>query len=91
VCCHVCCQVVTENLALVTNKDNPEAMLDGLVQCVVCTDLVGWRQEARKLVVIFTDQLYHVAGDGLVSRGRGLENETGSGVKLVEDLDAILE
>ena len=69
----MCLQVVTENLTLVTNQDDPEALLDGLLQCVVCTSLIGWRQEARKLVVVFTDQLYHVAGDGLV-RGAGLEN-----------------
>ncbi len=51
---------------MVTNADHPEAMLDALLQCVVCTELIGWRREARKLVIVFTDQLFHVAGDGLV-------------------------
>ena len=51
----------------VTNNDAPEAMLEGLLQSVVCTDVIGWRMEARKLVLVFTDQLYHVAGDARVS------------------------
>ena len=62
---------MSQLLEVVLNDDAPEAMLDGLLQSVVCTDLVGWRQEARKLVIVFTDQLYHIAGDGLVSESIG--------------------
>lgn len=51
----------------VANDDDPEALLEALLQSVVCTDVIGWRDEARKLVLVFTDQLYHVAGDGRVS------------------------
>ena len=62
---------MSQLLEVVINDDDPEAMLDGLLQSVVCTDLVGWRLEARKLVIVFTDQLYHIAGDGLVSESIG--------------------
>lgn len=51
----------------VTNQDDPEAMLEGLLQAVVCREVIGWRREARKLILVFTDQLYHSAGDGKVS------------------------
>ena len=52
--------------SLVANNDGPEALLEGLLQAVVCRDEIGWRREARKLVLVFTDQHYHVAGDGKV-------------------------
>ena len=54
------------DLVTVTNNDTPEALLEGLLQAVVCGGVVGWRSEARKLILIFTDEGYHVAGDGKV-------------------------
>lgn len=58
-------------LGTVTNNDSPEAMLEGLLQSVVCKDIVGWRREARKLIMVFTDQTYHAAGDGKVIASGG--------------------
>lgn len=54
-------------MGTVSNDDIPEAMLEALLQSVVCKDVIGWRADARKLVLVFTDQLYHTAGDGKVS------------------------
>ncbi len=61
-----CIQSGIEDLETVTNDDDPEALLDGLLQAAVCDDLIGWREESRKLILAFTDQLYHLAGDGKV-------------------------
>lgn len=56
-----------EDLITVTNDDDPEALLDGLLQSAVCDELIGWRRESRKLILAFTDRRYHTAGDGRVS------------------------
>jgi len=38
-----------------------------LLQAVVCGEVVGWRENARRLILILTDRGYHIAGDGTVS------------------------
>ena len=55
-----------------TNHDDPEAMLEALLQVAVCKDVIGWREAARKLILVMTDQGFHTAGDGRVRRERGL-------------------
>lgn len=34
------------------------------MQAIVCKDQIGWRPNARHLIVFSTDAQYHVAGDG---------------------------
>lgn len=46
------------------NLDAPEGGLDALMQAIVCKDLIGWRNQARHLLVFSTDADYHIAGDG---------------------------
>lgn len=46
------------------NIDPPEGGFDALMQAMVCEELLGWRPEARHLIVFSTDAEYHVAGDG---------------------------
>ncbi|XP_075991986.1 integrin beta-PS-like [Anticarsia gemmatalis] len=46
------------------NYDDPEAGLDALMQAMACTKEVGWRPEARRIIVLCTDSTYHSAGDG---------------------------
>ena len=48
------------------NLDAPEAMLEALLQVVVCKEVVGWREAARKLIMVMTDNGFHLAGDGKV-------------------------
>ena len=55
-------------MATVSNNDQPEALLEGLLQATVCKEVVGWREETRRLIMVFTDQGYHIAGDGKVSK-----------------------
>lgn len=46
-----------------------------MMQAIVCTTEIGWRQKARHLIVFSTDAIFHIAGDGKVrepseTRGR---------------------
>ncbi|XP_041972137.1 integrin beta-1-A-like [Aricia agestis] len=51
------------NIEIFGNYDDPEAGFDGLMQAMVC-EQVGWREEARRIIVFSTDSNYHSAGDG---------------------------
>lgn len=46
------------------SRDAQEGGLDALAQVLVCKDIIGWRNESRKIVVFLTDGPYHAAGDG---------------------------
>ena len=49
------------------NRDDPEGGFDGFLQSIVCTDLIGWRDESpRKMIVYITDAGFHYANDGKV-------------------------
>ncbi|XP_021948062.1 integrin beta-PS isoform X1 [Folsomia candida] len=47
------------------NLDAPEGGFDAIMQAIVC-DQIGWRQQARRLIVFSTDASFHYAGDGLL-------------------------
>ena len=47
-----------------TSADDPEGTLDAMMQAVVCTNVVRWREEARKVLLVLTDDTMHTAGDG---------------------------
>ena len=53
-----------QNITISTSSDGAEGTLDAMMQAVVCTDTVGWREEARKVLFVMTDDLMHTAGDG---------------------------
>ena len=36
--------------------DEPEGSLDALMQAMVCRQRVGWRQNARKIILMATDR-----------------------------------
>ncbi|XP_033762160.1 integrin beta-6-like [Pecten maximus] len=46
------------------NYDSPEGGFDGLMQVMVCPELIGWRNRSRRLLIYATDSDYHYAGDG---------------------------
>ena len=46
------------------NLDAPEGGFDAIMQAVVCKAEIGWRDKARKLLVLSTDAGFHYAGDG---------------------------
>ncbi|XP_067865176.1 integrin beta-8 isoform X2 [Heterodontus francisci] len=45
------------------NEDTPEGGLDALLQVAVCESQIGWRKEAKHLLLLITDQLSHLALD----------------------------
>ena len=53
-----------QDLVIEVSADDPEGTLDAMMQAVVCTDIVGWREEARKVLLVMTDDVAHTAGDG---------------------------
>uniref|UniRef100_A0A5K3FUD4 Integrin beta n=1 Tax=Mesocestoides corti TaxID=53468 RepID=A0A5K3FUD4_MESCO len=46
------------------NLDSPEGGLDALLQVARCPEHIGWRKNARKIVLFATDGGFHLAGDG---------------------------
>lgn len=50
------------------NLDSPEGGLDAMMQAMVCTKEIGWRQNARHFIVFSTDANFHIAGDGRVCK-----------------------
>ena len=46
------------------NLDAPEGGFDAIMQAIVCQSQIGWREEARRLLVFSTDAGFHYAGDG---------------------------
>uniref|UniRef100_A0A8C5HNF2 Integrin beta n=1 Tax=Gouania willdenowi TaxID=441366 RepID=A0A8C5HNF2_GOUWI len=45
------------------NMDTPEGGLDAMMQAAVCQKAVGWRPEAKHLLLLMTDQPSHLALD----------------------------
>ena len=50
-----------------SNIDAPEAGLDAMAQAVICDESVGWRDNAVKMILYFTDDAFKFAGEGRVS------------------------
>ena len=44
------------------NLDAPEGGFDAIMQAIVCKDIIGWRDKARRLLVFSTDAGFHYAG-----------------------------
>ncbi|KAL9924309.1 integrin betanu subunit isoform 2-T2 [Glossina fuscipes fuscipes] len=49
------------------NLDNLEGGLDALMQVLVCSEEIGWKDQARKVIILVTDGFMHFAGDGLLA------------------------
>lgn len=45
------------------NIDTPEGGFDAMLQAAVCQSHVGWRKEAKRLLLMMTDQTSHLALD----------------------------
>ncbi|XP_056255617.1 integrin beta-8 [Seriola aureovittata] len=58
------------------NMDTPEGGLDAMLQAAVCQRAVGWRPDAKRLLLLMTDQPSHLALDsrlaGIVTPHDGL-------------------
>ncbi|XP_060136713.1 integrin beta-8 isoform X1 [Zootoca vivipara] len=45
------------------NIDTPEGGFDAMLQAAVCQSQIGWRKEAKRLLLMMTDQTSHLALD----------------------------
>lgn len=45
--------------------DGPEACGDALTQVVECPGQIGWRENTRRVLLVATDDVFHVAGVGV--------------------------
>lgn len=52
--------------SLTVNIDSPEGVFDAVMQAVVCQNQIGWREDARHLLIVSTDASFHYAGDGKI-------------------------
>ncbi|XP_044272706.1 integrin beta-nu-like isoform X2 [Tribolium madens] len=57
---------VVSSSSLSANNDHYEGGMDALMQILVCGEKFHWMEKSRKLVVVATDGLMHLAGDGLL-------------------------
>lgn len=55
-------------MSILSGNDSPEAQLEALFQVAKRADgEVGFREESMRVVVLFTDAEYHLAGDGVAA------------------------
>ncbi|KAF5304468.1 hypothetical protein FQA39_LY09664 [Lamprigera yunnana] len=52
------------NAKISGNLDVPEGGFDALMQAMVCKKEIRWRENARHIIVLSTDEEFHIAGDG---------------------------
>lgn len=68
-------------MSILSGNDSPEAQLEALFQVAKRADgEVGFRDESMRVVVLFTDAEYHVAGDGVAG-----------GITTANDGDGVIE
>jgi len=46
------------------NLDPPEGALEAMLQATQCTNLIGWRDNALRLLLVATESAFHYGGDG---------------------------
>ena len=78
-----------QRINISTNADVPEGALDAMMQATVCTDVIGWRDKSRKVLLIMTDDLVHTAGDGRVA-GIVKINDAECHTDYIEEIDKYL-
>ncbi|KAG5264333.1 hypothetical protein AALO_G00252570 [Alosa alosa] len=54
---------VVQQQTISGNMDTPEAGFDAMLQAIVCQKDIGWRAEAKHLLLVMTDQPSHLALD----------------------------
>ena len=56
------------------NLDPPEGALEAMLQVTECSGLIGWRDNALRLLLVATESAFHYGGDG-AGYLAGLPNE----------------
>ncbi len=57
-------QTTVNNLVTLSGGDAPESQLEALMQVALRETEVGYRPGSRRVVLLTTDNTYHIAGDG---------------------------
>ncbi|XP_065889925.1 uncharacterized protein [Dysidea avara] len=70
------------------NLDVPEGIFDAMLQSAVCSDILGWRDSARHVMIILTDAPPHFSGDGKLA---GLVRPHDGGCYLSRNADDVWE
>lgn len=60
-------QSVIADFTILSGDDSPEAQLEALLQTARRTNEIGFRDKARRVVVVATDASFHEAGDGIAA------------------------
>ena len=47
--------------------EDTEATLEAMLQVVACPDIIGWRKNAKRILLVSTESIAHFAGDGIFS------------------------
>lgn len=55
-----------KNLPLSYRWNNPADNLNAIMQALVCTEEIGWRPHAKKMLVFATNSGLHFSSDGQV-------------------------
>ncbi|CAH1115974.1 unnamed protein product [Phaedon cochleariae] len=48
------------------NVDDLDGALEAILQILVCGKKIGWSENSRKIILLATDSLLHMAGDGIL-------------------------
>ncbi len=63
------------NLSTGNGEDDPEGQLEALLQVArrtIQTNPIGFRNNARRVVIVSTDDIYHQVGDGALAKPRSI-------------------
>nr|KAG5690037.1 hypothetical protein BaRGS_009844 [Batillaria attramentaria] len=44
--------------------DDSEGGMDGMMQALVCEEIIGWRERSRRIIVYSSNSMFHLAGYG---------------------------
>ena len=67
-------QKVLEKQKVSGNLDPPEGALEAMLQATECSKLIGWHDDALRLLLVVTESAFHYGGDG-AGYLTGLPNE----------------
>jgi Ca2+-binding RTX toxin-like protein len=92
---------LTTNVAAVTSaynamtatggSDGPESQIESLMHLALNTAEVGFRPDAARFVVLFTDAPYHVVGEGIAAGVSTSANNGDAVIDLLEDYPLVTQ
>ena len=59
--------VKLKDVSFAATIEDTEASLEAMLQVVVCQDVIGWRKNSKRILLVSTESIAHFSGDGLFS------------------------